>query len=543
MIQDLANATNAYSVEKKGVSINVTHKEMQQYLGILIHMGIVVMSDYRMYWKAETRYDKIANIMNRNRFETIKQYFHIADNTQLPRNRGTGDKLFKVRPLYDHVLNNCRQIEPEEYHSIDEQMIPYKGKSSSMRQYNPKKPKKWGFKVITRTSICGIVYDYFLYTGADTYDDWLEQPEVSTTAMTNLTEHVQNGHDEHESVVDEPDQFEPELNEQEQIEPIEFEAVQTELHPVQNEFNNDQSHFEAISFLAERSASRRSLQDLSDTAIITAFANTSTPNRNKRRVSFNEDLVRTMIFQTDSSLEELEYSIVENRKPSNVSKEATRTRSSINITKSVSVIQTGAVTRHKATVDRSNTHENNVSCSSESDEEEPSLSRKEKYKNAPKAMLAVLRLTERLDRDLNYKLFYDNWFSSLRLIKELLSKGFHSVATIRMNRFDGDFPTKTKEFEKKERGSYEMLVNKHKNIALVRWLDSKAVHLISTYIGLEPIYQVKRWSKERRQKVDLDAPAIVKVNLFDNFFCRKLYLFLTETYSFINRNTTHLWVG
>jgi hypothetical protein len=55
-----------------------------------------------------------------------------------------------------------------------------------------------------------------------------------------------------------------------------------------------------------------------------------------------------------------------------------------------------------------------------------------------------------------------------------------------------------------------MLVNKKKNIALVRWLVSKAVHLISSYIGLEPIYQVKRWSKERRQKVDVNAPPSLK---------------------------------
>ncbi len=154
-----------------------------------------------------------------------------------------------------------------------------------------------------------------------------------------------------------------------------------------------------------------------------------------------------MIFQTDSSIEEAEYSLVETRKPSNVS-QPTTSRSSIIIERNVSVVQKGAVTR--SMVDRSNSREPDnatSSNSSDSDTENSLFTKKEKYKNAPKSMLAVLRLTERLERDLNYKLFYDNWFSSLLLISELLNIGFHSVATVRMNRFDADFSTKTKEFE------------------------------------------------------------------------------------------------
>ena len=50
--------------------------------------------------------------------------------------------------------------------SVDEQMIPYKGKHS-LRQYLPKKPKKWGLKVISRAGVSGITYDFLLYDGTD----------------------------------------------------------------------------------------------------------------------------------------------------------------------------------------------------------------------------------------------------------------------------------------------------------------------------------------------------------------------------------------
>ena len=44
------------------------------------------------------------------------------------------------------MRNNCRTIKPEIENSIDEQIIPAKTKYSGIKQYNPKKPVKWGFK-------------------------------------------------------------------------------------------------------------------------------------------------------------------------------------------------------------------------------------------------------------------------------------------------------------------------------------------------------------------------------------------------------------
>ena len=58
-------------------------------------------------------------------------------------------------------------IEPERVHSIDEQIIPKKTKRSRLRQYNPKKPKKWGFKMFVRAGRSGMMCDFFLYAGKD----------------------------------------------------------------------------------------------------------------------------------------------------------------------------------------------------------------------------------------------------------------------------------------------------------------------------------------------------------------------------------------
>ena len=71
---------------------------------------------------------------------------HFNDNTKM--NRPNTDNLFKARPLIDSLTETFNEQKPQEYLSIDEQIVPFKGKSS-LKTYNPKKPKKGGFRVYT----------------------------------------------------------------------------------------------------------------------------------------------------------------------------------------------------------------------------------------------------------------------------------------------------------------------------------------------------------------------------------------------------------
>ena len=67
--------------------------------------------------------------------------------------------MFKVRPIIEKV--------PDEHQSIDEQMIPFKGRIG-MKQYIKNMPHKWGIKVFTRAGVCAIVYDFQRFTGKGT---------------------------------------------------------------------------------------------------------------------------------------------------------------------------------------------------------------------------------------------------------------------------------------------------------------------------------------------------------------------------------------
>ncbi|PSN48689.1 PiggyBac transposable element-derived protein 3 [Blattella germanica] len=61
-------------------------------------------------------------------------------------------------------------MEIEEYLSVDEIIIPFKGRSS-LKQYNQNKPHKWGIKVFAITSSSGILHDFEIYVGKGTVSD------------------------------------------------------------------------------------------------------------------------------------------------------------------------------------------------------------------------------------------------------------------------------------------------------------------------------------------------------------------------------------
>nr|XP_005159764.1 piggyBac transposable element-derived protein 3-like [Danio rerio] len=106
--------------------------------------------------------------MGRKRFDNLRTYIHMNDNTNVKQKGEPGyDPLFKVRPVLEKVRANCVKVEREENHSIDKQMIPCKGKIG-MKQYIKNKPHKWGIKVFTRAGVTGLVYDFEVYTGKGT---------------------------------------------------------------------------------------------------------------------------------------------------------------------------------------------------------------------------------------------------------------------------------------------------------------------------------------------------------------------------------------
>ena len=169
IFDEISNQTNIYGHEKSGLALNTSACETEQFIGLHMIMSVFKMPSYRMFWSNATRYPTVADCMSRKRFDTLRTYVHMNDNVNLKEKGQPGyDPCFKFRPVYyDKVRGNCLKVENEEVHSIDEQIIPFKGRLA-MKQYIKNKPHKWGIKVFARAGVSELVYDFEVYTGKGT---------------------------------------------------------------------------------------------------------------------------------------------------------------------------------------------------------------------------------------------------------------------------------------------------------------------------------------------------------------------------------------
>ena len=66
--------TNLYSTQVSGTSISASSHKIEYFLGVHILMGIMKLPVYDMYWAAETRYPKIADVMSNKRCKQLRKY-------------------------------------------------------------------------------------------------------------------------------------------------------------------------------------------------------------------------------------------------------------------------------------------------------------------------------------------------------------------------------------------------------------------------------------------------------------------------------------
>ena len=93
--------------------------------------------------------------MPHKHFEQLKRSLQVIENTTY---EATADnKLFKIRAMIEGIRNNYVKIEPEEYQSVDEQIIPSKSRQTKTQQYSPKRLEKRCFNNLVRAGASGLL--------------------------------------------------------------------------------------------------------------------------------------------------------------------------------------------------------------------------------------------------------------------------------------------------------------------------------------------------------------------------------------------------
>ena len=138
----------------KGKWAPVSIKEIKTFIGLVIAMGIIKLPSLALYWQKKRWFFDIpsfSKVMPRDRFNQIWRYLHFCDESKSGEEQDDPtkpkDKLFKIRPLLASLLPKYETVYvPEQIISIDESMIPFKGRIG-FRQYIKSKRTRFGIKV------------------------------------------------------------------------------------------------------------------------------------------------------------------------------------------------------------------------------------------------------------------------------------------------------------------------------------------------------------------------------------------------------------
>ena len=129
-----------------------------------LRMGLAQMPSVRSYWEINMAYNKVSDVMSRNRFQKLVSLLHFENNLSPTEEKKKEDKLWKIRPWLEMFRQTCLREAPEENQCVDEIMVAFKGRSS-LRQFIQNKPTRWGFKMWARAGSSGYLHDFDIYQG------------------------------------------------------------------------------------------------------------------------------------------------------------------------------------------------------------------------------------------------------------------------------------------------------------------------------------------------------------------------------------------
>ena len=117
----------------------------------------------------------------------------------------------------------------------------------------------------------------------------------------------------------------------------------------------------------------------------------------------------------------------------------------------------------------------------------------------------MLQLTRRIVGK-NIEVYFDNFFTSPSLLYHLLKENILSCGTVRINRTG--LPKDLKPDKQMKRGDIDRRSSQGLNF--VKWMDTKAVHVISTIDSSMPVVTVKRRQKGLKEKLSVTCPLMIQ---------------------------------
>ena len=108
-----------------------------------------------------------------------------------------------------------------------------------------------------------------------------------------------------------------------------------------------------------------------------------------------------------------------------------------------------------------------------------------------------------------YQLYFDNFFTNIRLLNTLSDQDIGATGTVRVNRVEKWPLVPPDQLKKQPRGSCDFRHDRSSGVLVVRWHDNSVVSDASNCFGVEPFHQAQRWSYAEKKQVNIQQPDVI----------------------------------
>ena len=103
------------------------------------------------------------NVMPRNRFQLIFEFFHFNDNSNYNPQDPNQDCLFKIHRVLDYLMDKFKSVyTPDKHIAIDEELLLWK-RRLGFKQYIPNKRACFRIKMFSVCEVSGYLWNSFIH--------------------------------------------------------------------------------------------------------------------------------------------------------------------------------------------------------------------------------------------------------------------------------------------------------------------------------------------------------------------------------------------
>ncbi|XP_054290049.1 piggyBac transposable element-derived protein 3-like [Macrosteles quadrilineatus] len=166
---------------------NTNNEEVTALIGLLLLSSILKSNDETMesmFTRDEFSRPIFRATMSLNRYKALVGSLRF-DDAQTREQRKTIDKAAAISEIFYKIISNSQAVyRPSAYVTIDEMLIPFRGRCS-FRMYMPKKPKKYGIKVMCLADAkTSYLCNAYIYTGKGSDGVGLTEAEKNLSIPT-----------------------------------------------------------------------------------------------------------------------------------------------------------------------------------------------------------------------------------------------------------------------------------------------------------------------------------------------------------------------